>query len=391
MFFYKKNKVKLSFWIYDSLHVIEEYFKSRKDVSYECGLYIDPQNKNFGHMVAVEVVSIEMDSGLYGLLGSNGAGKTTLMRMLCTVLRPLEGQILYNGTDIFKLGERYRDILGYLPQEFGYYPELKVIDYLGYIASLKGLRRSFAMERIDELLELVGMQNHTSSKMKALSGGMKRRVGIAQSMLNDPEILVLDEPTSGLDPKERIRFRNLIDRLANDRIVLLSTHIVSDIEAIAKKVFIMKDGKIINQGSVEELYNSIPVSPWICRGSNLYAYTYMQTYMTILLAGYIGNILAAVTAMLVSARSRSAILAMCVPFMLFILSPFIGRVIPFKEFFNITPDQLMNVYNCIRLPLIYQFGGTAVMQIPMLITLYSCIAMIIIPFIYRIFSRYSVR
>lgn len=123
----------------------------------------------------------------------------------------------------------------------------------------------------------------------------------------------------------------------------------------------------------------------------LYAYTYMQTYMTILLAGYIGNILAAVTAMLVSARSRSAILAMCVPFMLFIVSPFIGRVIPFKEFFNITPDQLMNVYNCIRLPLIYQFGGTAVMQIPMLITLYSCIAMIIIPFIYRIFSRYSVR
>lgn len=230
-------------------------------------LILDKVRKNFGHMVAVEDVSIEMDSGLYGLLGSNGAGKTTLMRMLCTVLRPSEGQILYNGTDIFKLGERYRDILGYLPQEFGYYPELKVIDYLGYIASLKGLRRSFAMERIDALLELVGMQNHTSSKMKALSGGMKRRVGIAQSMLNDPEILVLDEPTSGLDPKERIRFRNLIDRLANDRIVLLSTHIVSDIEAIAKKVFIMKDGKIINQGSVEELYNSIPVSPWICRGS----------------------------------------------------------------------------------------------------------------------------
>ncbi len=229
-------------------------------------LILDKVQKNFNNITAVDKVSIEMESGLYGLLGSNGAGKTTLMRMLCTVLRPSEGRILYQGKDIFKLGEQYRDVLGYLPQEFGYYPDLKVKDYLGYIASLKGLRRSFAKERINELLELVGMQSHSSKKMRELSGGMKRRIGIAQSMLNNPEILILDEPTSGLDPKERIRFRNLADKLANDRIVLLSTHIVSDIEAIAKEVFIMKDGKIINQGSVEKLRSSIPVSSWICRG-----------------------------------------------------------------------------------------------------------------------------
>lgn len=229
------------------------------------GLVLDKVNRSFGNTVAVDDVSIEMQSGLYGLLGSNGAGKTTLMRMICTILQPTEGIIRYNDVNVFKMDAQYRNILGYLPQEFGFYPDLQVRDYLKYISALKGLRQSFAKKRIDELLELTGMQDDSSKKMKDLSGGMKRRVGIAQSLLNDPKILILDEPTSGLDPMERIRFRNLIGQLANDRIVLLSTHIVSDIEAIAKEVFVMRKGRIINRGTIGELCNSIPCKVWTYR------------------------------------------------------------------------------------------------------------------------------
>jgi len=228
-------------------------------------LILDKVVKNFNSITAVDEVSIEMESGVYGLLGSNGAGKTTLMRMLCTVVQPTQGRILYQEEDIFKMDTRYRNILGYLPQEFGFYPDLKVKDYLKYVAALKGLRRSTAEKRIDELLEIVGMKKDMTKRMKELSGGMKRRVGIAQSMLNNPKILILDEPTSGLDPMERIRFRNFIGQWANDRIVLLSTHIVSDIEAIAKEVFIMKNGKIISQGAIDELCTEIPSKAWICR------------------------------------------------------------------------------------------------------------------------------
>lgn len=227
------------------------------------GLILDKVQKKFNNVIAVDEVSLDMDFGLYGLLGSNGAGKTTLMRMLCTILKPSQGKILYNGEDIFKLEADYRDILGYLPQDFGYYPDLKVKDYLKYIASLKGIKRILIKNRIDELLEMVGMQNDSFKKMKELSGGMKRRIGIAQSMLNNPKILILDEPTSGLDPMERIRFRNLIGQLANDRIVLLSTHIVSDIEAVAKRVFIMKEGSIIDRGTIKQLCNNIPQKVWI--------------------------------------------------------------------------------------------------------------------------------
>ena len=206
-----------------------------------------------------------MQSGIYGLLGSNGAGKTTLMRMICTVMKPTEGTIYYENKDIFQMDEKYRDILGYLPQEFGFYPDLTVKTYLRYISSLKGLKQDVAKIRIDELLKLTGMQKDSLKKMKELSGGMKRRVGIAQSLLNDPKILVLDEPTAGLDPMERIRFRNLINQLSNDRIILLSTHIVSDIEAIAKEVFLMKEGRIIDQGTINELCSNLPSDVWIYR------------------------------------------------------------------------------------------------------------------------------
>lgn len=228
-------------------------------------LVLDKVRRKFNDIVAVDDVSIAMQSGLYGLLGSNGAGKTTLMRMICTILQPTEGNIYYDGVDVFKMDARYRDLLGYLPQEFGFYPDLRVRDYLEYISALKGLRKSIAGKRINELLELTGMKDASSKKMRDLSGGMKRRIGIAQSLLNDPKVLILDEPTSGLDPMERIRFRNLIGQLANDRIVLLSTHIVSDIEAIAKEVFVMRNGKIIDRGTIGELCNAIPCKVWTYR------------------------------------------------------------------------------------------------------------------------------
>ena len=166
-------------------------------------------SKIFGEVHAVDHVTYTMGKGVYGLLGLNGAGKTTLMRMLCTVMSPTEGIITWNGNDIFKMGEKYRGKLGYLPQDFGYYPDLTVYDYLMYIASIKGLRPIAAKSRGSELLEQVGLKKYKKRKMKTLSGGMLRRVGIAQAMLNDPQILVLDEPTAGLDPNERIRFRNL--------------------------------------------------------------------------------------------------------------------------------------------------------------------------------------
>ena len=242
-------------------------------------LILDRVRKTFKDAVVVDDVSIRMQSGLYGLLGSNGAGKTTLMRMICTILKPTEGTIYYEGRDVFEMNEKYRDVLGYLPQEFGFYPELTVKDYLRYISALKGLRQVIAKKRINELLELTGMQKNSSKKMKDLSGGMKRRVGIAQSLLNDPKILVLDEPTAGLDPMERIRFRNLIGQLSNDRIVLLSTHIVSDIEAIAKEVFVMKEGRIIDQGTIGELCRKLPCKVWIYREKTEEAESFVSRFV----------------------------------------------------------------------------------------------------------------
>ena len=227
-------------------------------------LILDGLTKTFSSFPAVNNLSYTMDTGVYGLLGVNGAGKTTLMRMLCTLLTPTSGTITWDGQDIFSLGSAYRNLLGYLPQDFGYYPDFSVQDYLLYIASIKGLRPATARQRMQNLLEQVGLTQVRRQKMKELSGGMKRRAGIAQAMLNDPKILILDEPTAGLDPKERIRFRNLISELAENRLVLLSTHIVSDVEYIADQILLMKDGSLVHHGTSQQLLAAAPTQVWTC-------------------------------------------------------------------------------------------------------------------------------
>ena len=224
-------------------------------------LTIDRVSKQYKNHIAVDRISVELQKGVYGLLGANGAGKTTLMRMICGILKPTSGTITFDGIDVSE--EAYRSVLGYLPQDFGYYPEFNARDFLLYFAALKGIPRSFAVGRTEELLKLVGLQEVKRKKIKTFSGGMKQRLGIAQALLNDPKLLVLDEPTAGLDPKERVRFRNLIEDLGKDSVVLLSTHIVSDIEHIADQVLMMKNGQLIHQGKwdaeksdLEEFYLS---------------------------------------------------------------------------------------------------------------------------------------
>lgn len=227
-------------------------------------LELNNLTKTFGNFTAVDHINLVMNNGVYGLLGVNGAGKTTLMRMLCTLLKPTSGSISCDGKNIFKMDGDYRKLLGYLPQDFGFYPEFTVQDYLLYIATIKGLRPAIAKRKVKELITQVGLTKATNKKMKKLSGGMKRRAGIAQAMLNNPKILILDEPTAGLDPNERVRFRNLISELSEERLVLLSTHIVSDIEYIANEIWLMKDGKFVHKGTTDEIINSMPETVWKC-------------------------------------------------------------------------------------------------------------------------------
>lgn len=228
-------------------------------------LKITDLTKEFSGVRAVDSVTETLGRGVYGLLGVNGAGKTTLMRLLTTLLRPTSGSVTWDGEDIFAMEGRFRNILGYLPQDFGFYPNFTVEDYLMYIASIKGLRPAVARQRVKELLSQVGLSKARAKKMKNLSGGMKRRAGIAQAMLNDPKLLILDEPTAGLDPNERIRFRNLISELSEERVVLLSTHIVSDVEYIAGKILLMKDGRISITGTAQELTATMPERVWACQ------------------------------------------------------------------------------------------------------------------------------
>lgn len=228
-------------------------------------LCIDRLTKQYGHKLAVDRVDLELHRGVYGLLGANGAGKTTLMRMLCGILTPTSGEIRWGGREIGSLGEEYRSLLGYLPQDFGYYPEFTAEKFLLYLAALKGLGKVQAGQKMLELLDLVGLSEERKHKIRTFSGGMKQRLGIAQALLNDPEILILDEPTAGLDPKERVRFRNLISACARDRIVLLSTHIVSDVEYIAGEILIMKEGRLIHRGAPDAITHEIDGKVWECR------------------------------------------------------------------------------------------------------------------------------
>ena len=209
--------------------------------------------KDYGKFTAVEDINLELENGLYAMLAPNGAGKTTLIKMITTLLYPTSGEILYDGMDIYKMGETYRDVIGYLPQHFGYYKNNTPTQYLDYLAALKGISKEAAREKIPELLELVGLSDVSNKKMKKFSGGMIQRVGIAQAMLNDPKILVLDEPTAGLDPKERVRFRNILSVLSKDRIVILSTHIVSDIESIANHVIMIKEKQLLKNDTVPNI------------------------------------------------------------------------------------------------------------------------------------------
>lgn len=223
--------------------------KARGGVRME--LLIDRVTKQYKNIIAVDRITLNLHQGVYGLLGANGAGKTTLMRMICGVLSPTSGRINCNGHDV--TSEDYRAMLGYLPQDFGYYPNFSGMDFLMYMAVLKGMDTNISKLRCKEILEIVGLKDMAKKKIKTYSGGMKQRLGIAQALLNRPKILILDEPTAGLDPKERVKFRDLIAQVGKNSIVLLSTHIVSDVEHIADYILLMKDGNLIYKGKSGEL------------------------------------------------------------------------------------------------------------------------------------------
>ncbi|WP_042277773.1 ABC transporter ATP-binding protein [[Clostridium] dakarense] len=209
--------------------------------------------KTYSHKSANENISLTLNSGVYGLLGPNGAGKSTLMKQLATIATPSSGKILYNEKDIKSLDDEYRALVGYLPQDFDAYKNFKAKEFLMYMAALKGMNNNEARRRVDELLKLVGLYEVRNKLVSKFSGGMKRRVGIAQALLNNPKVLILDEPTAGLDPQERTRFRNLLSNIGTETIVILSTHIISDIESVAKETIMIKDGKLLLKGTHREI------------------------------------------------------------------------------------------------------------------------------------------
>ena len=220
-------------------------------------LVVNNVSKKYGSFYALKDINLEFNNGVYALLAPNGAGKTTLIKLLTTLIFPTSGEILYKGTDIVSLDGEYRDIIGYLPQDFGYYRNYTPRKFLLYLAALKGIKKEDALGKVKEVLKIVSLENVENKKMKGFSGGMIQRVGIAQALLNDPKILILDEPTAGLDPKERVRFRNLLSDLSRDRIVIISTHIVSDIEFISNEVIMIKDHKVLYKDSIENICSTL--------------------------------------------------------------------------------------------------------------------------------------
>ena len=241
-------------------------------------LRLENLTKQYGSHIAVNDLNATLTCGIYGLLGANGAGKTTLMRLICDIQSPTAGSVRYDGLNIQEAGEPYRNILGYLPQNFGYYPDFSAYKFLLYMSAIKGLSKSFAKQRSLQLLDEVGLSKVKDKKIKTFSGGMKQRLGIAQAMLNDPKVLILDEPTAGLDPKERVHFRNLISTFSHNKIVLLSTHIVSDVEYIAGHILMMKQGKLIHEGIPDEIIHNIDGKVWECQVPNAEAPALRERY-----------------------------------------------------------------------------------------------------------------
>jgi ABC-2 type transport system ATP-binding protein len=225
-------------------------------------LTIEHLSKRYGQHFALHQLSLHCEPGLLGLVGPNGAGKTTLMRMIATLLEPTEGTIRWNGQDIRTHGQALRQVLGYLPQDFGVYPEFTGRQFLRYLAAMKGLPSSFAHRRVDEVLSIVQMEQAADRKLPTYSGGMKQRIGIAQALLNDPELLIVDEPTAGLDPAERVRFRTLLASLTSNRIILLSTHIISDVEAVANRLMILQEGRVLTDTTPEALLAKTAGKVW---------------------------------------------------------------------------------------------------------------------------------
>ncbi len=226
-------------------------------------LEIENVSKTYrGKVEALRSFRLELGPGVLGLLGPNGAGKSTLMRILATITQPSAGRVLWNGADIQRAPDTLRTVLGYLPQDFGIYPNLSAVEFLEYLAAVKGLDVASARKRIGELLELVNLVDAARRPLGGFSGGMRQRVGIAQALLNDPELLIVDEPTAGLDPEERVRFRNLLSELSGERIVILSTHIVSDVEAVATDIALIAQGQLVVHGAPEALLAGVNGKVW---------------------------------------------------------------------------------------------------------------------------------